>query len=78
MGRPDVPEVYIIGAPAVRGSGRPPGLSAPSAVSGVNPGTAPTANLASGSIPAPSAASAATSANRSWATNAAAPLSLRM
>ena len=78
LGRPDVPEVYTMGAPAVRGSGRPPGPSAPSAVSGANPGTAPTANRAPGSIPAASAASAATSANRSWATNAAAPLSLRM
>ena len=77
LGRPDVPEVYTIGAPAVRGPGRPE-PSAPSAVSGANPGTAPTANRAPGSIPAASAASAATSANRSWATNAAAPLSLRM
>ena len=77
MGRPEVPEVYIIGAPAVRGSGRPE-PSAPSAASGANPGTWPTANLNPGSIPAASAASAATPANRSWATNARAPLSARM
>ena len=50
LGRPDVPEVYTMGAPAVRGSGRPPGPSAPSAANDANPGTAPTANRASGSI----------------------------
>jgi hypothetical protein len=77
LGRPDVPEVYIIGAPAVRGSGRPE-LSAPSMVSGVNPGISPAANLARGAIPAACAASAATAANLSWATNAPAPLSPRM
>ena len=78
LGRPDVPEVYTMGAPAVRGSGRPPRPSAPSVVRGANPGTTPTANRAPGSIPAASAASAATLANRSWATKAAAPLSPRM
>src|SRR6478672_12055299 len=34
LGRPDVPEVYTMGAPVVRGSGRP-AVSAPSSVSGV-------------------------------------------
>ena len=66
-----------MGAPAVRGSGRPV-LSAPSAASGVKPPISPTANRAFSLIPAVSAASAATAANRSWATNAAAPLSARM
>ena len=66
-----------MGAPAVRGSGRP-SPPAPSAVSGVKPGTVPTPKQAPGSMPAPAAASAATSPNRSWATNAPAPLSARM
>src|SRR5260370_21685651 len=60
LGRPDVPEGYIMGAPAVRGSGRP-SPSAPRAASGAKPGTAPPANLAPGSIAAASAAIAATS-----------------
>src|SRR4029077_18802768 len=69
LGRPDVPEVYTMGAPVVRGSGRP-AVSAPSSVSGVKPVIWPAATLASGSIPAWPAASAATATNRSWATNA--------
>ena len=44
----------------------------------MKPGTFPTAKLAAGSMPAPAAASAATSPNLSWATNALAPLSARM
>ena len=44
----------------------------------MKPGTVPTPNLARGSIPAPAAASAATSPNLSCATNALASLSARM
>ena len=66
-----------MGAPDVRGSGRP-SPPAPSAVTGVNPGTFPTAKQAPGSMPAPAAASAATSPNLSCATNALASLSARM
>ncbi len=76
LGRPEVPEVYSIGAPCVRGSGRPASPSSPSVVSGSKPGIEPTANRAL--IPARSAASAATSANRWSATNARASLSVRM
>ncbi len=76
LGRPEVPEVYIIGAPWVRGCGRASEPSSPSWLSGSKPGTSPTANRCL--IPARSAATTATSANRSCATKAPAPLSPRM
>src|SRR5215470_17080644 len=52
FGRPDVPDVYTIGAPAVRSAGGPEGSIAPSSASGVKPGTSPTPNRASAAIPA--------------------------
>src|SRR4051812_15230198 len=73
FGRPVVPDVYTIGAPRVRTSGRVAGSPAPSAGSGANPGTSPTPNRAADGTPAVSAAEVATSANRSCATNAPAP-----
>ena len=76
LGRPEVPEVYSIGAPCVRGVGRASVPSSPSWLAGSKPGTAPTANRFL--IPARSAASLATPANRSSARNAPAPLSVRM
>ncbi len=76
LGRPEVPDVYIIGPPWVRGCGRPGDPSAPSWLSGSKPGTEPTANRCL--TPARSAATTATSAKRSSATKALAPLSPRM
>jgi hypothetical protein len=76
FGRPVVPDVYTIGAPAVRTSGRPAGSSAPSSASGAKPGTSPTPNRARPGTPAVSAADVATAANRSCATKAPAPESV--
>ncbi len=81
LGRPEVPEVYSIGAPCVRGDGRAAGPSSPSRAAGSKPGTplpdaGPTANRCLS--PARSAASAAALAKRSCATKAPAPLSPRM
>ena len=76
LGRPEVPDVYSIGAPCVRGAGRAAEPSSPSRASGSKPGTGPTANRCL--IPARSAASTAVSAKRSCATKAPAPLSPRM
>ena len=77
FGRPDVPDVYTIGAPIVRPSGRPE-PPAPRSANGRKPGTAPTANRAGAGIPAVSAASTAVPAKRSCAMNAFAPQSPRM
>lgn len=76
FGRPVVPEVYSIGEPAVRRSGRP----SPSPRSSMRwkPSMWPTANRPPAGMPASSAAAVATSAKRSCARKAFAPLSERM
>ena len=76
LGRPEVPDVYSIGAPCVRSRGRSPVPSSPSRASGSKPGTVPTANRCL--TPARPAASVAAAANRSWATSTRASLSDRM
>src|SRR6266498_1473766 len=63
LGRPVVPDVYSIGEPAVRTSGRPVSPK-PSDDNGAKPGTSPTAKPATS---VRDRASAAVSANRSSA-----------